>query len=223
LTLKVKLDLLGEPQQDFYQVKNNLLLNSCKFDANTLSTLSYNQLVLAAINPAGDTICDLKLIQDEKRQRRERFLSMSEENLLMMKNYLIIERMWDDIHFERNYNILPNWNNLTERQKIWLRLNCIVNHIDNPNTRLFEVIVRLNDCISNGTLPYEISNAFMVKIKGLIRLYPKLIDDNTFRDRVTIIAALFFQYLSQDEAKQIENEEIKNYSCVSDCYRILYI
>jgi hypothetical protein len=219
--LKIKIDPLGTPQQDFYRVKHQLALEGCKFDSATLPSLSYNQLPLACIGTAGPTMCALDLVQSEKRQRRERFLTMDEETLQGMKNYLLIERMWEDVLFERTYSILPHWDNLTDRQKIWLRLNCVNNHVDSPNARMTEVVGLLAKCLKNGELPLEISTTFTSKLRSLLQLYPKHIDDSTFRDRITVLTSHFFQFLPVDEAKQIENEEIQNYSCTSDCYRIL--
>jgi hypothetical protein len=219
--LKIKVDPLGTPQKDFYQVRNQLVLEGHRFDSNSLPIIPYNQLFLAATGVSGPAMCNLELVQEEKRQRRNRFMTMSEIELLEMKNYLRIERMWDDIIFERIYSSFPNWDSITNRQKIWLRLNCIVNHVDNPNPRLTEVTELLENCIVDGTLPFEVGEVFISKLKSLTRLYPKFIDDSTFRDRITVMTAYFFQYLPQDEAKQVEEEEVKNYRCTSDCYRIL--
>jgi hypothetical protein len=221
--LKIKIDPLGTPQRDFFQVRNQLALEGRKFDFDTLPSLPYNQLSLAAIGTAGTTMCPLELVQDEKRQRRERFLSMDEEALQGMKNFLLIERMWDDILFERAYNALPHWDNLTDRQKIWLRLNCVNNHVDSPNARLTEVVGFLAKGFKAGELPLEISASFTSKLRSLLHLYPKYIDDNTFRDRITVMTANFFQFLPLDEAKQVEGEEIQGYSCTSDCYRMLLL
>jgi hypothetical protein len=221
--LKIKIDHLGIPQQDFYQVKNQLALEGKQFASDTLPLLPYNQLSLAAIGTAGVTICPLSLVQEEKRQRRERFISMDDEALMDMKNFLLIERMWDDVLFERAYKALPHWDDLGDRQKIWLLLNCVNNHVDSPSARLTEVTGLLARCCKRCELPLEITSSFVSKLRSLLHLYPKYIDDNTFRDRITVIAANFFQFLPADEAKQVENEEVQGYGCSSDCYRMLLL
>jgi hypothetical protein len=221
--LKIKIDPLGTPQQDFYQVRNQLALEGKKFDSDTLPTISYNQLSMACIRTAGLTMCPLELVQDEKRQRRERFTVMDETTFNEMKNYLLIERMWNDVLFERSYKTCPHWANLTDRQRIWLRLNCVNNHVDNPNTRLTEVVGLLAKCFKADELPLEVSTTFTSKLRSLLHLYPAYIDDDTFRDRITVLATNFFQYLPAEEAEQIEDEEIQGYSCTSDCYRMLLL
>jgi len=166
-------------------------------------------------------MCSLNLVQEEKRQRRERFTIMDEIALNDMKNYLLIERMWDDVVFERAYRALSHWDNLTNRQKIWLRLNCVNNHVDNPSSRITEIVRLLARSFKNEELPLEISASFTSKLRSLLHLYPKYVDDGTFRDRIAVMAAHFFQFLPVDEAKQVEDEEIQGYSCTSDCYRVL--
>ena len=220
MSLKVSIDSSGTPQQDFYQLRNRLVSESKKFDSSTLPLIPYNQLYLTIIGTAGIAMCSLDLVQEEKRQRRQRFLLMDENTLISMKNYLLIEQMWEDVCFERIYSEFPRWDDLTERQKIWLKLTCIANHIDSPQLRITEVIDLLKVCEKTGSLPIEVASNFASKFRDILRLYPLRISGNTFRNRIIGIASNFSQFLPQEETKQIEDEQVQGYSCTSDCHRV---
>ncbi len=219
--LRIQIESLGSPQRNFHEVKRELIAAGKKFDAESLRSIPYDELPLCALAPAGEAMCSLKLVQDEKVQRRERFLIMPDEEFFPMKNFLTIERMWDDVLQERAYRILPHWDDMNDRQRLWLKLNCVYNHIDNPYPRGGEALVLIKFCAGSGSLPPEVCMTMNTRIRDLLRLYPVRIADTTFRDRISSIADAVFQFLPEDERKAIENEEIQGYSCTSDCYRVL--
>jgi hypothetical protein len=223
MALRITVESLGLPQKDFYQVKNELLLVGKKFDKETLPSIPYSQLHLCSLSSANSTICSLRLIQEEKQSRRERFIIMDRDEILQMKNYLIIERMWDDVVQERAYRVLPHWNNMNERQRVWLKLNCVFNHVDDPNQRGGEIISGLIKCGVTRLLPPEVVFSFSTKLKDLLKLYPVKIADNTLRDRISVLSDGILQFLPEEERQLIENEEIQEYSCTSDCYRVLLV
>lgn len=219
--LRIKIESLGAEQKDFYQVREELLAAGKKFDSESLRHVPYDQLSLCLTAVAGTTMCGLTFVQEEKTARRERFLTMDDAEFQSMKNFLHIERMWDDVAHERLYRILPHWMDLSDRQQLWLKLNCIYNHIDNPQRRGGEALILIKFCAVSGSIPLEVCPQLTDRLRDLLSIYPARIEDITFRDRISSLADIIIQFLPSEERSVVENEEIRGYSCTSDCYRVI--
>src|SRR5271163_3314066 len=138
--MNLEIDSLGAPLRIFEELRDELIAAGKKFDASALSHISYDKLALCATGIAGDAICSLALVREEKLLRRERFASMSETEVRDLHTLLQIEQMGDDVARERLRVRAPHWEHLRPRQKVWFKLNCLMNHLDGVNDRVREAI-----------------------------------------------------------------------------------
>src|SRR5208337_5176224 len=105
----VEIDSLGASLQNFEELRNTLIAAGLKFDAEALSHIPYEKLILCATGVAGEAMCSLKLVQEEKALRRSRFLSMGERDFEGVVTLLRIEQMYDDVIASRTLELAPRW------------------------------------------------------------------------------------------------------------------
>lgn len=218
--MRIEVEDLGSQRRDFWEVRDELIASGQKFSEATLSHIPYSQLHLCCIGNAGAAACSQKLVQQEKQRRRERYLSMEPDEFEAATNYLKIEQMYDDVKYAIAYRHAPKWDSLNDRQKAVAKLRCICNHIDEPQQRLGEAILLLRKC-STTCLPSEVAITYMNKLKGLLTVYPGKLSDETFRAKMVDITSSINDFLPDEERVVLEREELQDFSCTSDCYRVL--
>jgi hypothetical protein len=220
--MKIEIENLGIPQRDFHLVREALIAQNKKFDAITLPQIPYNQLILCCTGVAGSTACPPQLIRKEKQHRRERFLDLEEQEFQECINFLQIERMYEDVQFALAQRAAPAWNSLASRQKVWFKLNCLFNHIDAPQRRIGETILLLRTCAEepNSGLPREVCEHYIDKLQTLFSSCME-ISQVEFRQKIWDIAEIILDFLPDSERSICTREELQDYSCTSDCFRVL--
>jgi len=218
--MKVDVESYGSARRDFYDLSRDLIEQNKKFDETSLHLLPYHQLHLCAMGNAGDAACSPELIQQEKVRRRERFLAMDDEEFKACERYLRVEEMYDDVIHAVNSKLALRWGELSNRQKAWAKLYCLCNHIDEPQTRLGEALLLLRKC-STTDLPTDVVQHYIGKLRGLITLYPGKVTDEFFRSQIEDIRDSIRDFLPNEERSLCDNAQIADYSCTSDCFRIV--
>ncbi len=223
--MKIEVESHGQSRRDFYDLRDDLIDQDKKFDETSLRLLSYHQLHLAAMGNAGDSACTQRLVQEEKARRRERFLAMDEAELKASERYLRTEEMWDDVILCISSKLAPRWGELTDRQRTWAKLNCLYNHIDNPQARMGEALLLLRLCSFSDTehqasLPTDVCHHYMSKLRGLMTVYPGQLSDDFFRTQIEDIRDNIRDFLPDDERAICDREQIADFQCTSDCFRV---
>jgi hypothetical protein len=223
MSIRVEVQPLNASSKlDFYELRDKLVQSGKRFDSTNLHLVPYKQLHLCCIGNAESAGCSRNLIANEKSRRRERFLSMEPDEFTTCTNFLKIEQMYEDVIYAINHRSAPTWNDLNDRQKVWMKLVCIINHLDSPTYRLGEALLYLRRCSVNTTesLPADVAMSFSGKIKGIITMYPK-VEDEAIRAKLTDVAESLIAFLPDEERLVIEKEMLQDYSCTSDCFRLL--
>ncbi len=219
--MNLEIDSLGAPLRIFEELRDELIAAGKRFDAASLSHISYDKLAFCATGLAGRAMCPLALVREEKQLRRERFASMSEAELRDSRTLLQIEQMGPDVARERVRVRAPKWEDLRPRQQAWFKLNCIMNHLDGVTDRVREAIALLKLVHDTHDLPEDFTNHQRRKLEVLLQVYPLSLPDSTFRAKIAEIALEIKKIIPDEEQKQCEAEVLFNYSCTSDCYRPL--
>ena len=217
----LKIDSLGETLRDFESLRDELAAAGRRFSAENLRFVPYEKLALCATGVAGAAMCSPSAVREEKRARRERFANMSEDDIRRVWTVLQIERMDADVQRERARNAAPRWEDLHPRQRAWLKLNCVQNHLDGVVDRMREAIALLQEAADKGDLPPDFAVFQRHKLEMLLQVYPVTMTDRVFRAKVSEIALEIKSLLPDDEQRVCEAEILFNYSCSSDCYRPL--
>lgn len=221
MPIRLEIDSLGESLKDFYLFRDELIVAGKKFDAENLRFVPYEKLAFCATGIAGKAMCSMKLVREEKRNRRERFLQMGDDEIRQAKTLLRVEQMDADVHRERIRATAPTWESLRPRQRAWFKLNCIVNHIDGVHDRLTEAIALLDEVIKTHDLPADFTAHQRRKLEILSVVYPASMPNSSFRARMAEIAVEIKKIIPDDEQRVCEAELLHNYSCTSDCYQPL--
>jgi hypothetical protein len=222
--LPVKVEIESDiPQRTFADLRRELIEQGKKFDENTLRAVLYSQLNLCCIGNAGVAACSLQLVQQEKVNRRERFLYMESDEFKEAEHFLKIEQMYDDVMFVLTSRAVPQWADLNDCQKLWTKLTCLYNHVDNPSQRLQEALALFAQCANNPAsgLPSDVCSIYASKLRGIASVYPGRLSDDTFRDKVGEMAETLLEFMPDEDRKLLEKEQLQGYSCTSDCFRII--
>jgi hypothetical protein len=219
--MNIEIESLGSSLRNFEELRDELIVAGKKFDAEALSHLPYDKLVLCATGIAGSAMCPLALVREEKQGRRERFLSMNEEELRDAYVLLQIEQMGGDVMRVRLRSNAPKWETLHPRQQVWFKLNCICNHLDSVGNRMQEVQILLQKALQTQDLPADFVAQQLRKLTVLMQMYPTRLPDVAFRYKIAEIAAEVKKIIPAEEQKVCEAEILFNYQCTSDCYRPL--
>ncbi len=220
--MKIEIENLGAPRQDFQHLRDDLIVHGKKFDETTLPSIPYQELILCCTGPAGEAACLTRLVRLEKKRRRERFLGMELEEFSECLNFLRVEQMEEDIQFALAQRAAPKWDDLSTRQKLWFKLSCIYSHLDSPQQRLGEAILLLRICADevDSGLPKEVCEHFMNKLKQYHAEYPGVLKDFQFREKVWDVAETILEFLPDEELGICKKEMLQDYSCTSDCFRV---
>lgn len=221
--MKIEIENLGAPRRDFNPLRDELIAAGKKFDESNLPTIPYEDLILCCTGSAGEAACLPKLVRAEKVRRRERFLGMEETVFEESLKFLRVERMEEDVQFALAQRAAPKWDDLATRQRLWFKLSCIYSHLDAPQQRLGEAILLLRVCgneVDSG-LPKEICEHYSNKLKALHASYPATVKAFQFREKVWDIAETILEFLPDNERSICEKEMLQDFSCTSDCFRVI--
>ena len=218
--MKVDVESYGSTRRDFYDLRSDLIEQGKKFDETSLRLLPYHQLHLAAMGNAGDAACQVTVVQQEKSRRRERFLAMDAEEFKACERYLRAEEMYDDVILVIGSKLAPRWEELSDSQKLWANLNCLYNHLDDPQQRMGEALLLLRKCSTTSYLPTDVCQHYMGRLRGLMATYPGKVQDDFFRAQIEDIRDNIRDFLSDIERGVCDKEQIADFQCTSDCFRI---
>jgi hypothetical protein len=202
----------------FDEIRDALIAEGKKFDETSIKEVSYEQLYLCCIGNAGVAACSPKLIQVEKKARRERFMSMELDEFSACEPFLRAQGMYEDVKYAIAMQAAPSWETLTDRQRVWAVLNCLYNHPDDPKQRMEKAIDIL---YSSVTLPTDVSRHYIQKLRGLIGVYPSRINTDLFRSEIADVAENIRLFLPEEELSLCRKEEIRDFQCTSDCFRMM--
>jgi hypothetical protein len=221
--MKIEIESLDAPQREFAELRRELIEKGKKFDETTLRTIPYSQLNLCCIGNAGSAACSLELVQQEKASRRERFLSMESDEFKEAEHFLKIERMYDDVMFALTNRTASQWNGLTDCQKLWTKLTCLYNHVDNPTQRMQEALALFAKCANDpgSGLPSDVCSIYASKLRGITSVYPGRVSDETFRDKIGEMAATLLEFMPEEHREALEKEQLQGFSCTSDCFHVI--
>jgi hypothetical protein len=203
--MRIDVESYGAARRDFYDLRSDLIEQDKKFDETSLHLLPYHQLHLAAMGNAGDAVCPIVLVQQEKASRRERFLAMDEAEFKACERYLRADEMWGE---------------LSDPQKLWAKLNCLYNHLDDPQQRMGEALLFLRKCATASYLPTDVCQHYMQKVRGLMATYPGKVADTFFRAQIEDIRDNIRNFLPDNERGICDKGQIADFQCTSDCFRI---
>jgi hypothetical protein len=201
-------------QTDFYSLREDLMEKTERFGLETLAQVPYHQLYLCSIATADQVSCSLKLVREEKQRRREEHLPFLFQNRLINPEFVT-----DTLVDLRNHNA-PRWSDLSHTQRLWLKLNCIHNHTENFVNRIGEAIALLGKCRTEG-LDDDTVIRIMKRLKSMQFMYPIKYSELEVRDRLQTLVGEVAANLSTKEFSQVQPEIIRDFSCMSDCYRVL--
>jgi len=218
--MKVDVESYGNARRDFYDLRSDLIEQDKTFDGASLRLLPYHQLHLAAMGNAGDAVCPLILVQQEKARRRERFLAMDEAELKACERYLRAEEMYDDVILVIGSKLAPRWGELSDPQKLWAKLNCLYNHLDDPQQRMGEALLLLRKCSTTSNLPTDVCQHYMGRLRGLMATYPGSLSDDFFRSQIEDIRDNVRDFLPDEERLICDREQVADFQCTSDCFRV---
>jgi hypothetical protein len=218
----VKIEIEGcVPLEDFQTLRDKLVARHEKFTPATLLRVPYEQLYLCCTGEAHDARCGCSLVVQERKSRRSRFLNMETDELESSQTYLKINQMDEDVRYEQTAQAAPRWADLNPRQQVWAKLNCVNNHLDDPSARLKESIILLRECATQRVLPPDVAMSYMPRLRALLTIYPGKMTDQLFRTKINEIADGLFAFFDNEESALLQREEIRDYSCTSDCYRVM--
>ncbi len=218
--MRVDVESYGSARRDFYDLRSDLIEQDKTFDGVSLRLLPYHQLHLAAMGNAGAAACPTILIQQEKARRRERFLAKDEAELKACERYLRAEEMYDDVILVIGSKLAPRWGELSDPQKLWAKLNCLYNHLDDPQQRLGEALLLLRKCSTTSNLPTDVCQHYLSRLKGLMATYPGQVSNDFFRTQIEDTRDNIRDFLSDDERGVCDKQQIADFQCSSDCFRI---
>lgn len=221
--MKIEIESLDIPQRSFAELRRELIDQGKKFDERTLRAVPYSQLHLCCIGNAGTTACSPELVRQEKINRRERFLNMETEEFKEAETYLKIEQMYDDVMYIIASRTVPKWDTLHDCQKLWTKLTCLYNHVDNPGDRIQEVLDLFARCANDPTsgLPSDVCTIYASKLRGLGSVFPGRLSNDSFWDKIGEMAETLLEFMSDEDRKMLEKEQFQDFSCTSDCFRVL--
>jgi hypothetical protein len=218
--MRVDVESYGNTRRDFYDLRSDLIEQDKKFDETSLSLLPYHQLHLAAMGNAGAAACQVTVVQQEKARRRERFIAMDETEFKASERYLRAEEMYDDVIRVIGSKLAPRWEELSDPQKLWAKLSCLYNHLDDPQQRMGEALLLLRKCSTISHLPTDVCQHYMGRLRGLMATYPGKVTDAFFRAQIEDTRDNIRDFLTDDERGACDKEQIADYQCSSDCFRI---
>jgi hypothetical protein len=219
MSLSIEIDPHGIARIPFTEFRQQLLEEGRVFTEHELRKLPYYHLPFAAIANAGTAACSTDLVIEEKIRRRDRFMTMNPDELEDAKRYLKIEGMYEDVHAGLESRQAPLWERCTERTKLWLKLNCIHDHIDHPQVRLQEALGLVHTCLGANQLKRFMAERYIKEIEHLKMFFPDAIPGAELRDKVGSLAEDLLPHLGDLEWAICEGCRIRDYSCTSDCYR----
>ena len=215
--MKIEIEPQMVPPREFVDLCRELVEQGKKFDKQTLAHIPYAQLLLCCIGNAGKAACSIQLVQQEKKNRRERFLNMELEEFKAVENYLKIEQMYDDVLYAISHRNAVKWETLSECQKIWAKLTCLYTHVDNPTYRIEELIEMFKKC---ETIPSDVCKNYAFKLQSLGAVAKLKPPSESFRRKIIEMAETLLGFMSIAERTAMESEQIQEFSCTSDCFRI---
>ena len=221
--LKVEVDTVI-PSMDFKEALPGLIASGKKFDRQALQKITYSQLHLCCIGPAGLAACSPRLVFREKERRLSRYISAAPEELSASEHWMKTEGMYGDVMAEVTAKDAPAWDALKPRQKVVAKLFCLYNHIDDPEGRVVEAVVFLREA-GDGINPMLCSECCS-KLVNISRRYLGIqveekdrISASEFREGVYQVMEAVLDVLPKEEQLALVRERIRDYSCTSDCFR----
>ena len=218
---KIVVESLGT--QDFFTVRDQLLKQGERFTEQTLALVNYSQLPYCALGVAEAAVCSLRLVREEKQRRRARFLELDPEEFQQCTGYLKLHGMYDDVVRQTTLQKAPRWHDLSYRVRAWAKLTCLSNHADFPLARLYEVIDLLQKATKEkNPLPEVVANNYIQRIKVLmVKFRPTERLDPHFREQLGHFTEDLTLSFSESDRQIIEKELIQDFSCTSDCFRMI--
>jgi len=219
--LVVEIESLAIPICDFHETRDRLIAEKKHFDPISLMSVPYGQLYLCCISNAGKAMCNKNFVTNERRNRRARFLSMDEVAIAECTGMLHTERMYDDVKYRResSFTAPSKWDDCSDRQQAWFKLNCVVNHTDQPMGRLADTIDLLKQAAFAHDLPNDVVFSMIARIRAAASALHNGITDPQFRERLIVICNSIYYFLPENERLFVSKEELADYTCTSNCYR----
>ncbi len=219
MSLEIEIDPHGMSRVPFVDLRTRLLGMEERFTDRSLRLLPYPEIILSAMPNAGKAACTLAEAKRAKQLRRERFLSLSPDELLKAKSYLQKEGMYADISAAIQMRSAPTWDDLSPVARLWCKLNCLYTHIDLPDLRLKEATLLLENVHRELSLPDAVLTRISDDLDQLLWLYPEVIDSDMFRVSLGTLAEEVLHHLTSSE--QAQCELVAGYHCTGHCYQAI--
>ena len=129
----------------------------------------------------------------------------------------------DDVMYAIACRTAPKWKDLNDAQKVVAKLTCLYNHVDNPADRMLESLNLLTRCSADPENPFpaDVCTMYASKIRGMSLVFPERISDVLFRKKVAEIFESLLDFMPNQQKQVIEKEQLQDFSCTSDCFRVI--
>ena len=218
MSLIVEVEHHGRATTSFHEYRAQLLREGGVFTEEHLSNMPYPHLALAAMANAGTAACSLDLVVAEKVRRRSRFLAMSPDVYRRVQRYVKSSGMYSDLYLAIEMQKAMKWTAIRKRVQLWMKLNCIHNHIDHPKRRLMEATRLLRRCVETGELSEAAGRAFKEHIDHILFFYPHSMNGDQLREKLGGMCDDLLDELDEIDACICAVGLVHDYSCTSDCY-----
>jgi hypothetical protein len=207
---------------NFYDLKEQLVREQKIFDRATMKQLAYPDLILCAIGDAGKARCGMEEVLAETAERRAPFVNMPIDKILLLKNHLTEEGMYEDVMNDAiGRSEIASYKRLTTLQRLYFKLRCLRNHQDYPARRLQDALV-LAQSLLNENFEQPLIQKWLMTLEALnidvaASKYKNNIGYTHFRKSLQGVRELL-TLMTPAEMAICETETLRDYSCSHNCF-----
>lgn len=203
--------------KDFYDALADLKTKGERFGPESLKSIPYDQLILAATGNAGVCRCSLADVVNEKQERRALILGLPKKKYEQMKldDLLASDLQEDLITINRT---APSWSELSVVAKLYFKLSCIENHPHDSFSRLSEVVNLLRE--AEGLIPQQMAFSLRLEFQSVL-LSKRVHGDDLVRDTCTKASNMLYGFVTDPELELVDKLELRDFVCTAGCFHPL--
>lgn len=207
---------------EFFALRDSLLREGRTFDATALRELAYGDLIRAAVGDAGEAMCSLELVREERRRR------ISEETMAirmsvgprLIQDHDLYDAALRALH--QRPTPPPEWDTLSLVTQGYLLLRCLRAHMDDPADRLDRLKGVLATLASDGA-DYRVKAMALMMVHFLPAMKEDLarngaLDILTFRKHTFDLFRVLRQGVPLHEEAVCSHLEVIGYHCTLGCF-----
>lgn len=200
--------------EQFEKVRDELLADKKKFDAESMSRLNYKDIIRCGISDALEARANLHAVKQAVVKRLLPYLSMNNQELEAEKSALEEQGMLEDVlTYRGSYQSAPLWADLSDVVKLYFRIKCLRAHWDNPVPRM-QAITELCRSLSEQYPDNLLYSSLLTRsMSGMVPEAGK-----SMRILFSDVEALL-DHMSQEEKNVCANGIVKHYACSGGCFK----